>query len=52
MNDLPAGFLRAESRWLEEPDYEDADALEAAYDDYCDQQYEFWRDEQLRGDDD
>ena len=48
MSDLPRGFLRAERQWLEEPD----EPREDTYDDYCDQQYEFWRDEQLRGDDD
>jgi len=42
--DLPRGFLRAEAQWLEEPDYVDAEAIEAAYDDYCEQQYEYWRD--------
>ena len=42
--DLPRGFLRAEAQWLEEPDYIDEEAREAAYDDYCEQQYEYWRD--------
>lgn len=38
--DLPRGFLRAEAQWLEEPD----EPREDTYDDYCEQQYEYWRD--------
>lgn len=50
MSDLPAGFLRAEARWLEEPDEYDAEAEKAAYDNYCQEQYEFYRDLELTGD--
>ena len=47
MSDLPAGFLRAEARWLEEPDTRcDVDA---AYDAKCNQAYDTWKEEQ--GDD-
>ena len=48
--DLPRGFLRAEAQWLEEPREYDANAEQAAYDDYCEAQYEFYRDLELTGD--
>ena len=47
MSDLPHGFLRAESKWLEEPDERDAEAEQAAYDNYCQEQYEYWRDQDM-----
>lgn len=42
MSDLPAGFLRAEARWLEEPEEHD---LDAAYDAKCNQAYDTWKEE-------